>query len=147
MYQVSNKKYISNVPVNTTIEALLADLIPENGSTIEVRQADGTIINAEAYTTAKAGTGVKIDVLVGASVKNSYSVIIFGDVTGDSMINIADLAAMKLHLLNSSALSGDKLKAGDLFVNNKISISGLLAIKKHILEIAYIEQNKAPFFQ
>ena len=90
--------------------------------------------------TDKVGTGSTIDMTVNG-VASSYTVIIYGDVTGDGSIGVGDLIAMKQHLLNVQSLSGAKLIAGSISKNGRVSISDLLAVKKDVLKLATISQG------
>jgi hypothetical protein len=67
--------------------------------------------------------------------------VIYGDVDGDGDIKVADLAAVKQHLLKTQTLTDAILMAGDISKEGKITISDLLAVKKHILNISTISQG------
>ena len=62
-----------------------------------------------------------------------------GDVNGDGKISLSDLAAVRLHLLEITILSGDSLTAADCTGDGAVSLSDLAAIRLHLLEISIIE--------
>lgn len=69
------------------------------------------------------------------STQCQFSVVIYGDVNGDGLIDVTDLAATKSHLLKVNSLSGIYKKAAGIFSQNNVTIIDLIAIKKHILGI------------
>lgn len=56
-----------------------------------------------------------------------------GDVNGDGTIALADLVAVKRHILGFETLSGDKFKAADADGNGEITLADYVKIKRHIL--------------
>ena len=109
-----------------------------NGS-ILIKNAQGVDITNLSNTLI--GTGATAEIMVN-SVTVSYMVVIYGDINGDGLISVSDLAAVKSHILKRIALTGAKKTAGDLSEKGTISISDLLAIKKAILGLGTISQNR-----
>jgi hypothetical protein len=96
-------------------------------------------INDALLATDKLGTGNVVQYFIGDSV-SSYTIVIKGDITGEGVIGLTDLAAAKAHLLKITALSGAYESAADINNDGKVSISDLLSVKKDILGIALIVQ-------
>jgi hypothetical protein len=88
--------------------------------------------------TDSAGTGTTIE--ISYPVNTTYTVIIYGDVTGDGNISIGDLAGIKQDLLRSEVLSGAYSISADVTRNSTVTVSDLIMIKKHLLGIIYINQ-------
>lgn len=63
----------------------------------------------------------------------SFAYIKYGDVNGDGLIGILDLAKIKSHLLKSDYLMDVYLLAGDIYQKGNVTITDLLTVKKHIL--------------
>jgi hypothetical protein len=84
----------------------------------------------------KAGTGTTL--LIDGQA--TYTILIYGDITGDGDISITDMASIKESILNIYPLTGAKKDAADISRKGSVSISDLLAVKKHILGISNIEQ-------
>jgi hypothetical protein len=89
--------------------------------------------------TDSAGTGTTIE--ISYPVNTNYTVIIYGDVTGDGNVSIGDLARIKQDLLRSDVLSGAYRISADVTRNSLVSVSDLIMIKKHLLGINYINQE------
>ncbi len=76
----------------------------------------------------------------------NFAVIIYGDVSGDGLIDITDFAAVKNHLLKKTFLVNAYLTAGDIKTLSNVSGAGtvtiidLLKVKKHLLNIDPIMQ-------
>ncbi len=79
------------------------------------------------------GTGATISLTINSVVIETKTVLIKGDISGDGIINIADLAKLKEHLLQINVLGGIFQTAGDISGGSNITISDLLALKKLLL--------------
>lgn len=99
-------------------------------------------IGAVLTSTSPIGTGATVDIVDDETTTiDSYTFLVYGDANGDSIIDVTDLAVLKNHILNYSALAGMFAKAADTSKNGSITISDLLAVKKHILIIETISQQ------
>lgn len=97
------------------------------GSTVTVYKADGITVN-----TGAVGTGNIVRVTKGTT-SISYTVVIYGDVSGDGAIGIGDLVSTKKYLLSQGQLSEACYAAADVDRDGKITVRDLVMIKKHIL--------------
>ncbi len=127
-----NKTRISNIQPNSSINDFLAF--------VNVR-SDTDLVFSNISPNNIINTGTTIDIMVNGVLTDTYTIVIYGDVDGNGIINITDLAAIKAHLLDIFVLSGANLEAGDIFTTGSISISDLVAIKKHLLAIQFITQK------
>jgi hypothetical protein len=67
--------------------------------------------------------------------------VIYGDVSGDGVISVSDMLAVKKHLVGLNLLTGDYLKAGKVTRQSSIEVGDLAAIKSNILKISTISQS------
>jgi hypothetical protein len=127
---------IANVSPNTTVDQFKSKITPLNSSMNFKNNLGNTLID-----TNNVGSGTTIDIITEKGDTFSYSIIIYGDTTGDGIIDILDLIVVKRDLLKIEMLSGDLFTAGDIYGKGKISILSLIGIKKHLLNISIIDQN------
>jgi hypothetical protein len=135
-YSISANNILTKVQPGDTL-AQFAGRLSSNALALNMTDINN---NAITSSSAKVGTGAKLSLSFGAT-SNIYTVVIYGDVDGDGDIKVADLAAVKQHLLKTQTLTDAILMAGDISKEGKVTISDLLAIKKHILNISTISQG------
>jgi hypothetical protein len=70
----------------------------------------------------------------------TYTVIIYGDVSGDGAITALDLLKVQKHLIGSGSLSGVYLEAANVKRSGSVSALDLLKIQKHIIGASSIQQ-------
>lgn len=114
--------YVKNFKVGEKVEDIKTKL---NNSSIEIKSEEKTI-----------GTGDKISFN-----GKSYTVVIYGDLTGDGKINSADLLKMRQYLLGEANLSGAYKEAAHLANENKINSADLLKMRQYLLGNSKISQS------
>ena len=121
-----NGTTITGVGLGTGVSDFAAAL-GAAGSTVTVYKADGVTVN-----TGAVGTGNIVKVSNGAT-SVGYTVVIYGDVSGDGVIGVGDLVSTKKYLLSQGQLSEACCKAADVDRDGAITVRDLVTIKKHIL--------------
>lgn len=130
-YRISGST-ISGLTLGMDAAAFAAGL--GSAGTVCVYQAD-----AMTQNTGRIGTGNVVTVSGGAGTA-TYTIVIYGDVSGDGDIGIRDLVAMKKQVLSQSQLTGAYFTAADVDGDGKITIKDLVTVKKHILGQQNISQ-------
>ncbi len=115
--------YITNLTLNATISSLKSKT---NGSELTFKNASGNLLgNTEKVTTGSTVT---------FSTGETYTFVIYGDLTGDGNINSADLLRMRQHLLGQVTLSGAYLESARLVnVSGNINSADLLRLRQYLL--------------
>jgi hypothetical protein len=129
--------YITGLSLNTAMSDFVSNANILANETVKAFDSDNTeIIDTESMI----GTGATMKIFSESVLVDTYSVVIYGDASGDGDIGIDDLASVKQHVLNSALLSGAYQKAGDINKNGTITISDLLSVKMHLIGIQFISQ-------
>lgn len=133
-YDMSVSNIITKVAESTTSTAFAADAYKTEGVTLTLKR-NGTTLGASDLV----GTGVVAEVFTGSETVN-YTIFLKGDVDGNGTIALADLAAMKLHLLQSTQLTGIYKSAGSLHNGTNVTIIDLILVKHHLIGLYTISQ-------
>lgn len=131
-YRISGTT-ISGIPLGTDTGTFLSGL-GLTGGTATVYKADGITVHAGVV-----GTGDIVQITNGTSTL-TYTIIIYGDVTGDGVVNALDLLKVQKHIIGAGSLSGVYLEAANVKKSGTVSALDLLKIQKHIIGAAPIEQ-------
>lgn len=123
---------ITNFPIS--VADFSNSVTPING-VIRITKADGS------EQTGNVGTGSIVSVYDAAgTLKSSYSVLIYGDTSGDGNVNALDLLRVQKNILGMSKLNDMYFKAGDTSKNGKIDALDLLQVQKQIIGAKAISQ-------
>jgi len=68
-----------------------------------------------------------------------FTLVVIGDTDSDGEIGINDIAELKLHLLDLTALEGIKLKAADVDGSMEIDINDIAQMKLILLDLLKLE--------
>ena len=131
---VTSKTYsvgttVTGVEPDTTVTEFVTALAVKDG-TAKVYTAAGTVKSSGVVV-----TGDIVRLYSGSSERKSYTIVIYGDVSGDGKISVIDLRATQKHILGVTALKGYYLTAADVNHDNTPSAIDLRMMQKHILGI------------
>lgn len=131
-YKISGTQ-LSGISVGTDAATMINGLGISSG-TATVYKSDGTTVN-----TGTVGTGNIVRVSDGTNTY-SYTVVIYGDVSGDGLINALDLLKIQKHLIGAASLDGAYLEAANVKRSGSVSALDLLKVQKQIIGAAPIQQ-------
>ena len=132
---VKSNNVIYGYNPGVTVDNLIKNINGKYGVT--VTNSAGSLITGGA----RIGTGSKITINTGSNVFE-YTVVIYGDLNSDGLINSADLLKMRQHLLETNRLSGVYETAANVTRDNTgINSSDLLKMRQHLLETSSINQR------
>ena len=125
----------------------LLDSMIQSGYTLTVRNWDNTLVNVISSTRAASGMKI-IEEDANGRIRTIYYVVVFGDITGDGIVNIGDgsiNAKDALKVLESVA-GASQLKAlakiaADVDHNGKVTSNDALSINSHAAGATEIDQN------
>jgi len=89
--------------------------------------------------TGRVATGDKLNIYDNnGNIKTSLSVVIYGDINGDGVVDLLDIVRLKKYIVGSISLDSEYLEAADANRNGSSDILDIVAIKKHITGSKYI---------
>ena len=122
--------YLTNITLNTTISTLKSKT---TSSELTFKNASGSVVG----DSQKIGTGITISFKTG----ETKTIVVYGDLTGDGVINSADLLRMRQHLLGQVKLSGAYLEAARLVnISGNVNSADLLRMRQYLLGQKNISQ-------
>ena len=122
--------YITNLTVNSTVSTLKNKT---NASEVTFKNSNVNLLG----DTEKVTTGSTITFSTG----ETYTLVIYGDLTGDGEIDSADLLRMRQQLLGKVTLSGAYLEAAHVYNSSgNVDSSDLLRLRQHLLGKTSINQ-------
>jgi len=131
----SDGTYFSGFKIDTNTQTLADKVKSLNAdATIKITDSNGTV-----KTNKSLATGDKISITSAGETK-IYTIVIYGDTSGNGKIDPLDLLKVQKHILDISDLSGAYFKAADANKDGKINPLDLLIIQKDILEVSFIKQ-------
>ena len=131
---IYNTKYLTKISTEMTVKTLKDKINTQYK--IEVLNKDNKVLK----DTDIIGTGTKVKIVDDKDLKLEYTVIIYGDVNGDSKISPSDYVIVKNQILNKISLV-DAFKFGaDVSKDLQITPSDYVMIKNQILGKYNIEQ-------
>lgn len=125
---------ISNITPGTSVSEFKSNLIYTGN--LEIKSMNGNILNS-----GKIGTGAKLSLYQQGNLKDQLTVVIYGDLNGDSTIGSADVKLAENYLLGKEQLNDFAKMAFDVNHDGTCNSLDLLLIKKNIKGLYKIDQN------
>ena len=132
---VDNNSIITKVALGTTASSIKSNIT--TGYTEKLVNSSNTALN----DTDKVGTGTKVQISNGTTVLQEYTIVIYGDVSGDGSIDVVDLLMLKRKLTNKLILGEYANKAANISKNgSEPDVTDLLRLKRHLTNVNLIVQ-------
>jgi hypothetical protein len=118
--------FVLDVKPETDVQNLLAHFTNED---LQVTDANGHPITG----TATVGTGATVNLYKGTELVDQVTVVIAGDIDGNSLIDTTDYMRIKSAFLGSFSLSEAEGYAADVNKNDMLDTTDYIRIKSHFL--------------
>lgn len=125
-----NENIVSIVAPNTKSNTIL-DKVSTNSVTAQAVLTDKN--GKTKSNTSSLATNDKLKITVMNGETKEFTILVLGDIDGNSKSDIIDLLKLKKHLLKTTKLSGTAIEAADVNSDNVVDILDLLIMKKYIL--------------
>ena len=125
VYRIDHE-YLSGISAGITMDALRANIHQQD---VRVQRTDGRILAPQAAI----ATGMTLQVVENGRIVHQLTLVVNGDVNGDSVVTETDLTAVQSHLLKSAALSGAAERAADINGNGTVTITDLVQLQSGLL--------------
>jgi len=127
--------FLTGLAPGLDVATLLSGL-DAHGLTVEVLDASG------APFAGTVGTGCRVRTSSGGVPVETYTVVLYGDVSGEGSVSALDLLLVKRHLLGLTLLDGTATEAAaDVDHDNAVNLVDLLLLKRNILGLSLIAQS------
>lgn len=135
VYNIDNKnKIITGIKPSTTVSNLKSN-INYDGYTIKIINH-----NNKEITSGTVGTSAKVLFIKDTQTIFEYTIVIYGDLTGEGNINNADKNVLYKHLFGKKELTGYFKMAADVNHDGIINTLDLLLLNNYIEGISEIDQ-------
>ena len=127
--------YLRGLPAASLTDAELLGRIAVTDGAAQVLDKAGNPF------TGTVGTGCVLRILnASGETWKDYTVVLYGDATGDGKINSVDLFKIQRHILKLDTLTGPWLAAADGTRDGKVNSVDLFKIQRHVLKLDVLAQ-------
>lgn len=131
-------QYLSGIAEQMTVQTFLSSLTLSEGARAEMSDRIGGLITD---TTRILRTGDRLLVYNSENVLvNIYSIVLYGDPSGDGRINSYDMTITARHIMKETPISGIEFITADVDKNGKINSMDMTLIARHIMKEAILQQ-------
>ncbi len=122
--------YLTNIALGTDMSTLRDKLT----------NAGAVVASLNSAWSSKTSGAIATGDIIEIDSKEKYSVVIYGDIDGDSNISVVDLLYIKKSILGDISLSGANKEAADINKDGRVDVVDLLLLKKYLLQEYSITQ-------
>ncbi|MDW7657352.1 MAG: Ig-like domain-containing protein, partial [Bacillota bacterium] len=127
-YQIDSTNHVlKDISINTSVDQLKTHL-SNNPELLKVYDASGN-----EYTGDQVASGMTLKLVIGGKVCDQLTLSVFGDVSGDGIIDITDILYIRTDILGNYTLQPWQTPAADINRDGAIDITDILYVRAHIL--------------
>ena len=126
--------YITGVEPQTKVSDFLAGFKVQ-GCTLKV------LTSAGAENTATVATGNQLGVYVDGKLVESKEIVIYGDVNGDSKVNVLDAIIINRYTISLSKIKGVCMVGADVNRDGKVNVLDAIIINRYTIGLSSIAQK------
>lgn len=140
-YEISGYRtrgsYLTMIEPQTTVSALRSHFTLHNDIRLTVTSADGSACGEDAFVR----TGSRITLYSGQTPIAQYQAVIYGDMSGDGIIDILDFAYIKSQMLGQLTMTGIQAESADIDGTGAVDIVDFAYMKSYMLRALQIPQH------
>ncbi len=126
--------YIIGISPESTVASLKGNLESISGNSVSITNSSGNNVDSNSLI----ATGMKVT--INGTSKETFTVVIYGDASGDGKIGALDLLYIQRYILKVENLSNAYLESADSSRDGKVGALDLLVVQRHILNVESIKQ-------
>lgn len=131
---------ITVIPAGTSINNLGLQLVGNYLQGFTLGTDISNLVALDVHVSYNTDGLIKTGTILTFSDGTKYEAVIKGDLTGDGVINSADILRLRQHLLGNNILKGSFLAASDLTGDNTVNSADILKIRQYLLGQTNISQ-------
>lgn len=131
---------ITVIPAGTSINNLGLQLVGNYLQGFTLGTDISNLVALDVHVSYNTEGLIKTGTILTFSDGTKYEAVIKGDLTGDGVINSADILRLRQHLLGNNILKGSFLAASDLTGDNTVNSADILKIRQYLLGQTNISQ-------
>lgn len=120
---------LTEISEETTLEDYLTKFEVGVGYRIDVYKSETKLTNEDLI-----GTGSIVKIYKNDNLLFQYTNIVYGDVTGDGIVNIADVIKIADHTVTKNILNEIEMKAAEVTHDDVLTISDVIKIADHTVD-------------
>ncbi len=132
-----NEDYMFGIDIGTNVSTIIGNVSSySKKAVVTISSSTGTSKTDDSFR-----TGDKVTVKAPDGTQKIYTAIIYGDISGDGMIDKNDLLYMQSQVFGLSSFDSVKQKASDINRDGKVDKNDLLYIQSHVFGFSQIKQG------
>ena len=132
-----NGDYMFGIKIGTNVSTIIGNVSSyDRKAVVTITSSNGTPKTNDSFR-----TGDKITVKGTDGSSKTYTAIIYGDISGDGLIDKTDLLYVQSRVFGYTSFDATKNKAADINKDGKVDKSDLLYVQSHVFGYSKINQG------